>query len=104
MTAFETIRMACYVVSSIALFYKALAMMREHRYGGAGLRWFLVALFTWYIIEITLISQGINTRDYRIIGTPMIVGITAVAVAQAIGVWKEQHGKNSNSEHENGFK
>ena len=93
MTTFELVRMGCYVVASIALLYKALSMMHEHRYGGAALRFFLTALFTWYMVEITMIGQGINTRDYRIIGTPMIVGITAVAVAQAIGVWKQRHNR-----------
>lgn len=80
--------MVCYVVAPLVLLYKAQALMREHHYGGAWLRLFLLVLFVWYLIELTMIGQGIDTREYRVIGTPMIVGLTAVAVAQAWSVWK----------------
>lgn len=99
MTPWEIVRLACYVIASIALLYKSLAMLHERRNGGALLRLFLVLLFVWYIAEVTMIGQGINTRDYRIIGTPMIVGITTVAVAQAIGVWKVRHSGQHGSQH-----
>lgn len=91
MTPFEIIRMGCYVVSAIALMYKAQSMLHERHYGGAWLRFFLVALFTWYIVEITMVGRGIDTRDWRIIGTPMIIGITVVAVAQAVGLYRLRH-------------
>jgi hypothetical protein len=90
-TTSETIRFACYVIASLAMMYKALSMIHQRRYGGAFLRLFLTALFVWYMAEVTMIGQGINTRDLRIIGTPMIMGITIVAVAQAIEVWRHQH-------------
>lgn len=92
MTEFETFRFACYVVASLAMVYKALSMIHQRRYGGAFLRLFLTALFVWYMAEVTMIGQGVNTRDLRVIGTPMIMGITIVAVAQAIDVWRHQHG------------
>lgn len=93
MTLFELIRMACYVVAPLALLYKAQALLQEHHYGGAWLRLFLLALFAWYLAELTMIGQGIDTRNYRVIGTPMILGITTVAVAQAWSVWKARRNK-----------
>lgn len=89
--------MACYVVAPLALMYKAQSMLHDHHYGGAWLRLFLVALFAWYLVELTLIGQGVDTRDYRIIGTPMILGITTVALAQAVAVWRQRH-KNDKEE------
>lgn len=93
MTIWEIVRMICYVVAAPALLYKALSMMHEHRYGGAVLRLFLALLFVWYMVEITMIGHGVNTRDYRIIGTPMIIVIATVALTQAVNVWKSRHGK-----------
>ena len=90
MTVFELIRMACYLIAPIALLYKAFSLLHEKHYGGAWLRLFMLLLFAWYMVELTLLGQGIDTRDYRIIGTPMIIGITVVAVAQAVGVWRER--------------
>lgn len=94
MTPFEIIRMACYVIAPLALLYKAQALLHENHYGGAWLRLLLLALFGWYMVELTMIGQGIDTRDYRIIGTPMILGITVVAVAQAVAVWRQRHRSN----------
>lgn len=82
--------MTCYVIAALALLYKALAMIHEGHYGGAWMRLFWAALFAWYLIELTMIGQGVDTRNYRIIGTPMIVGVTIVAVAQAWAVWKRR--------------
>ena len=93
MTMFEILRMTCYVIAPLALLYKAQALMHEHHYGGAWLRLFLLMLFVWYMAELTMIGHGIDTRDYRIIGTPMILGITTVAVAQAWAVWKARRNK-----------
>ncbi len=94
MTLFELIRMACYVIAPLALLYKAQALLHEHHYGGAWLRLFMLTLFVWYLAELTMIGNGIDTREYRIIGTPMILGITVVAVAQAVGIWRERRNKN----------
>ena len=88
MTTFEILRMVCYAIAPLALLYKALALIHQRHYGGAWLRLFMLALFIWYMVELTMIGHGIDTRRYRIIGTPMIVGVTAVAVAQAWSVWK----------------
>lgn len=90
MTVFEIIRMVCYVVAPIALLYKALALLHENHYGGAWLRLFLLLLFAWYMVELTLLGRGIDTRDYRIVGTPLVIGITVVAVAQAVEVWRQR--------------
>ena len=82
--------MVCYVVASLALLYKALALFHVRYLGGAWLRLFISALFAWYMVELTMISHGMDTRYYRVIGTPMIVGLTAVAVVQAWKVWKQR--------------
>ena len=53
-------------------------------------------VFVWYVVEITIAATGINTREYRVIGTPMVLVMTAAVVAIAGGIWRaerqtEQH-------------
>lgn len=76
MTLWEYVRMACYVVSAPALLHVALWLVHRRLYATAAGVAALSALFAWYMLEITLASTGINTREYRVIGTPMIVIIT----------------------------
>lgn len=98
MTVFELFRLTCYVIASLALLYKALALIHDAHYGGALLRLFLMVLFVWYMAELTMVGRGIDTRNYRIFGTPAILGITTVAVAQAWEIWKLRRDKVGNDD------
>lgn len=87
MTLPEIVRIICYVISAPTFLYVALGHIRRHDYVHGLMALFLSALFVWYMVEITLASSGINTREYRIIGTPMIIGITVCALWLAIDMF-----------------
>lgn len=83
MTPAEIVRIACYAIAAPAFLYVGLSHLRTHDYAYGVLSISLSALFCWYMVEITIASTGVNTREYRNIGTPMIIGITASAVWMA---------------------
>lgn len=83
MTEAEILRMFCYVVASVAGMRLLLYHLRTGDYGHALLFGSMTALFTWYIVEITIASTGINTREYRVIGTPMVIAMTVALVKLA---------------------
>ncbi len=80
MTFWEIVRMVCYVVGAPALLYLALWLTRHRLYVAALGVGALSALFVWYTVEITIAATGLNTREYRVIGTPMVLMITVSAV------------------------
>ncbi len=80
MTELEILRIACYVVGSIAAGRLFLRKWHERMMPAVVLFGGLMLLFIWYMIEITIASTGVNTRPYRAIGTPIIVGITVALV------------------------
>lgn len=80
MTIWELTRMFCYVISAPALFYLALWLARQHHYAQMCFTMSISLLFVWYMVEITIASTGVNTREYRVIGTPMVVTATIAAV------------------------
>lgn len=80
MTHWEMTRMACYVVAAPAALWLALLLARHHLYSWACFFGSLVMLFVWYVAEITIASTGINTREYRVIGTPMVLVATVSLV------------------------
>lgn len=75
----------CYVVAAPSMLWLALFAMRHRMYAQMCLYGALAALFTWYMAEITIASTGINTREYRVIGTPMVVAIAVSALWLAVG-------------------
>lgn len=83
MTSAEFIRIVCYMIGAPAFLILALDGFNHHRplHGIKDLGFSM--LFLWYMIEITLISTGVNTREYRIIGTPMIIAVTATGALLA---------------------
>ncbi len=89
MTIWEITRMACYVVAAPSMLWLALFAMRHRMYAQMCLYGALAALFTWYMAEITIASTGINTREYRVIGTPMVVAIAVSALWLAVGFARE---------------
>jgi hypothetical protein len=76
--------MLCYVIAAPTLLYLTLFMVRQRLYAQACLYGALSLLFVWYVAEITIASTGVNTREYRAIGTPMIVLATISAVWIAV--------------------
>lgn len=80
MTIWEVVRMACYTIGAPAALFVALWLWRQRmRVAAVGVA-SLSVLFLWYMAEITLASTGIDTREYRVIGTPMIVIIALALV------------------------
>ncbi len=65
--------MACYVVAAPTALYLALFLARHRFYSWACFFGSLSMLFVWYVVEITIASTGANTREYRIIGTPLVL-------------------------------
>lgn len=80
MTHWEILRLACYVIVVPALLYLTLHNGRRRAYAYAAFFGSQTLLFAWYVVEITIASTGVNTREYRVIGTPMIVIMTAAIV------------------------
>lgn len=90
MTPWEFARLACYALSAPALLYLAMHSARQRQFSHAWLYGSLSALFLWYMVEITIASSGINTREYRVIGTPMVMALTASVLAIAVDIWREE--------------
>lgn len=80
MTGWEVFRMACYVVGSIAAGRLFLIAWHVRLIPAVLLFGGLTALFLWYMIEITIASTGVNTREYRVVGTPMVTLVTVALV------------------------
>jgi len=86
MTIPEITRVVCYVIGAPAFMILASDNFINHRrlHGFKDLGISLV--FFWYMIEISMISSGINTREYRVIGTPMIITITIAGALLAVPI------------------
>ena len=84
MTIYEFVRMCCYTVGAPTLLYLALYAARQRLYAQMTFYTSLSLLFVWYMVEITIATTGINTREYRIIGTPMAIATTISAAWMAI--------------------
>lgn len=65
--------MACYVVAAPAALWFALFLARHRFYPWACFFGSWAMLSAWYVVEIAIASTGINTREYRIIGTPLVL-------------------------------
>lgn len=80
----EIIRVVCYTIAPVAAFY--VALKRWH----IGLRHealffaMLVLMFAWSAIEISLTANGVATREYRVLATPVVVLLTLFLVAVAL--------------------
>ena len=83
MTAPEIFRLVCYTIAVPAFLFLAFDEFHNRKYWIAIVFLSLSLLFAWYMIEITTIGQGLNTREYRVIGTPMIGTITVAASVMA---------------------
>ena len=106
MTLPEVTRLVCYFVGA-PIFLILASDNFSNRKRVEGVRDLGISLvFLWYMIEITMISSGINTREYRVIGTPTIMAITAAGVLIAVPVIKSyfrgvksRWGKRVNASH-----
>lgn len=83
MTLPESIRLVCYFVGAPAFLVLASDNFINHRplHGVKDLG--ISVLLLWYMIDITMVSTGVNTREYRIIGTPMIMTVTTAGAILA---------------------
>ena len=82
----EILRLACYAASAPAFLLLAFHSARQHDWWHSVMYAALSLLFSWYMIEISMAATGLNTREYRIIGTPMVVGISSAACILAAQV------------------
>ncbi len=82
MTAWEWVRMACYVIGAPLLLDYSLQELRGHNYPVAVFTGALSLLLLWYMVEIAIASTGVNTREYRVIGTPMVVTFTIALIVR----------------------
>ena len=73
MSHWELTRLLCYTVAAPMLFYMALRMARSRQPAYALFFASISLLFVWYMVEVTLLSRGINTREYRPLATPLVV-------------------------------
>lgn len=92
MTHWELLRLACYVVMAPALLYLTLYHARMRDVWLALLYGSMAVLVTWYVMEISLASTGVNTREYRVFGTPMVVGMTVAVLGLVQRVRTERRG------------
>ena len=91
MTYPEIIRMICYMIGAPSFLVLALDGFR-HRNTLQGVKDLgFSMLFLWYMVEISLISTGMNTREYRVIGTPMIIAVTLASFVLAGRVLLEHY-------------
>ncbi len=73
MSHWELTRLLCYTIAAPMLFYMALRMARSRQPAYALFFASISLLFVWYMVEVTLLSSGINTREYRPLATPLVV-------------------------------
>lgn len=88
MTHWELTRLVCYTVGAPAALYVMLYMVRLRSYAWATFLGGLALLWIWYMVEITIASTGINTREYRVIGTPLVLMSTVALLVMAWQVRK----------------
>jgi len=74
--------MACYVIGAPLLIDWSLEELRNHNYPIAIFTGAFSLLLLWYMVEIAIASTGTNTREYRVIGTPMVITFTVALVVR----------------------
>lgn len=98
MTFPEIVRLLCYTVAAPSALYVSLYMARCRQwpqavfFGSLALSWF------WYMAEITIASTGINTREYRIVGTPMVMATAVALVVIVHRTRMERHATTDNKQ------
>lgn len=90
MTHWEIARLACYVLSAPALLYLSLHNVRARLYSYAVFYGSLALLFSWYVLEISIASTGVNTREYRVFGSPMVFAMTTALMLIVAGLWRAE--------------
>lgn len=88
MTHWELTRLVCYTVGAPAALYVMFFLVRARSYAWATFLGGLGLLWIWYMVEITIASTGVNTRPYRVIGTPLVVVSTLALLVVAYQVRK----------------
>ena len=85
MTHWEITRLVCYTIGAPAGLYVVFHLVRVRAYSWAV---FLGGLALLWVCEITIASSGVNTREYRVIGTPMVIASTVALMVMAYQVRK----------------
>lgn len=95
MSHWEITRLVCYTIAAPLLLYMALRMARSRQLAYALFFFSISMLFTWYMVEVTLLSSGLDTRQYRIIATPLVVMATMASAWMVFDMrryhWRMRH-------------
>lgn len=97
-SAWEWIRLLCYIGAVPAACY--LALRSFHRRDGMfALLWCGLALmFSWYLLDLTMASIGLSNRETRSYATPIIVfttgGIVSLALSELRAQWQASQLEN----------
>lgn len=95
----EWIRLLCYVCVVPSACYLAVRAYNRHE-GMHTLMWSGMALlFSWYLVDLTMVSLGISSRETRSFATPITVfvtgGIVVMALQQLRVQWHARQMRNS---------
>ena len=91
---YEWIRLLCYACAMPSCAY--LALRSAHRRDGITVMMWggLALMFSWYLVDLTLVSAGASSRETRNMATPLIVfatgGIVSVAIREIRQHWGEK--------------
>lgn len=84
MTLFEVTRLACYTISAPLLLWIALGMIRSRMHAQGLFLLSISLLFFWYMVDVTMVSNGTSTRETRNTATALVVMATGGVVWMAI--------------------
>lgn len=84
MSAWEITRLACYTISAPLLLWIALGMMRSRMHAQGLFLLSISLLFFWYMVDVTMVSNGTSTRETRDMATALVVMATSGVVWMSI--------------------
>ncbi|MBP8293747.1 MAG: hypothetical protein KAX65_13310 [Caldilineaceae bacterium] len=84
MTHWEITRLVCYTISAPLLLWLALGLLRDHARALGLFMLSICLLFTWYMVDVTLVSSGASTRDTRNFATLLVVMATIGTIWMAV--------------------
>lgn len=77
----EWVRVTCYVIGIPAAVYLAFRFGHRHETSFSMLLAGLACLFSWYLIDLTLVATGMSSRDMRNLATPLTVFTSGSLIA-----------------------
>lgn len=84
MTHWEITRLVCYTISAPLLLWLALGLLRDRARASGLFLLSICLLFSWYMVDVTLVSSGASTRETRNLATLLVVMATIGTVWMAV--------------------